>query len=355
MLAYVLTKSVELLERGRRYQEATEVLQELLAQDVYLPQYRGKWYERLALDLDQHLKRPGDSLKSIWTALDDPRVHPPKKMLLCQRVEKVCSSKKHEKALGSELARFSKRPDWTTPATYVNVKVTIQGQQVDKDSSTGMKSLFVYSDASGGGTVGVGSVEEYSLEWFRANEGFTDGLHSEGTSVGTLYTLLFWSAIYDVRVEDAFRTPFQRCPLDHGSDCFYDNRRTAVDKRLDEIEAYSDDELRDYLKERWESACELESLVNWKCFASWEQVAGLALCFERKQLRAICERLVKNFRHTRSGFPDLTLWNAEEGRVKVKREYQYEINNVRIYNAFVCRLLKLRVLAIDCQRSRSSG
>ena len=32
------------------------------------------------------------------------------------------------------------------------------------------------------------------------------------------------------------------------------------------------------------------------------------------------ERLVKNPRHTRSGFPDLTLWNPQTGALKVPRQ-----------------------------------
>ena len=38
-------------------------------------------------------------------------------------------------------------------------------------------------------------------------------------------------------------------------------------------------------------------------------------CFTPRQLHGICERLVKHHRHTRSGFPDLTVWDPASKRV----------------------------------------
>lgn len=39
-------------------QEAVEELRSLLLQSVYCPDSRGRWWDRLALNLHQHLKRP---------------------------------------------------------------------------------------------------------------------------------------------------------------------------------------------------------------------------------------------------------------------------------------------------------
>lgn len=39
-------------------QEAVQELQDLLSQKVYCPDSRGRWWDRLALNLHQHLKRP---------------------------------------------------------------------------------------------------------------------------------------------------------------------------------------------------------------------------------------------------------------------------------------------------------
>ena len=42
---------------------------------------------------------------------------------------------------------------------------------------------------------------------------------------------------------------------------------------------------------------------------------GLVSCFTPRQLHGVCERLVKHHRHTRSGFPDLTVWDPAAKRV----------------------------------------
>lgn len=55
--AYAMTKAVEALKKDKdRLPECVTILQELLYQDVYLPHYRGKWYEELALILQVRLK-----------------------------------------------------------------------------------------------------------------------------------------------------------------------------------------------------------------------------------------------------------------------------------------------------------
>lgn len=80
----ILSRGVEVLQRLRQYevlvlyycpppistthssygcsllllQEAVEELRSLLGQSVFCPDSRGRWWDRLALNLHQHLKRP---------------------------------------------------------------------------------------------------------------------------------------------------------------------------------------------------------------------------------------------------------------------------------------------------------
>ena len=49
-------QGVEILQRLKKYKEAVKLLEELLSQVAYCPEYRGHWYDRLALNLDAHLK-----------------------------------------------------------------------------------------------------------------------------------------------------------------------------------------------------------------------------------------------------------------------------------------------------------
>ena len=53
----ILSNCVEHLERCRRYEHANELLEILLSQSAYCINSRGRWWERLALNLDQHLKK----------------------------------------------------------------------------------------------------------------------------------------------------------------------------------------------------------------------------------------------------------------------------------------------------------
>ena len=56
------SKGVELLQRDRQYQEAVIILRRLLGQNEFCVSRRGWWWERLALNLDQHLKKPSEVL-----------------------------------------------------------------------------------------------------------------------------------------------------------------------------------------------------------------------------------------------------------------------------------------------------
>ena len=58
MYVRVLTYGVEVLQFVKRYKEAVNQLQQLIGQHIYQLDYRGRWYDRLALNLDYHLKQP---------------------------------------------------------------------------------------------------------------------------------------------------------------------------------------------------------------------------------------------------------------------------------------------------------
>ena len=104
-----------------------------ITQDLYLPDYHGLWHERLALDLDQHLKRPLLSLRSIRAGLGDPHVREARRLALCQRAEKIGAAKKNaaatatKKEIRAELEGLRESPNWADPAIDTP-KVVIQGQ-----------------------------------------------------------------------------------------------------------------------------------------------------------------------------------------------------------------------------------
>lgn len=65
----ILTCGIEVLQFLKRYSEAVKQLEQLIGQNVYQLEYRGRWYDRLALNLDFHLKRPMQVLPHWFTSL----------------------------------------------------------------------------------------------------------------------------------------------------------------------------------------------------------------------------------------------------------------------------------------------
>jgi Fanconi-associated nuclease 1 len=106
-------------------------------------------------------------------------------------------------------------------------------------------------------------------------------------------------------------------PLDIDSDDFYLNRKEAIDAHLKAIEVWSDGDLREFLVDRWNENYGSVSGVSWELFRSFDHFFGLVTCFKRCQLRGMVERVLKKHRHTRSGFPDLTVWNPASRSVKI--------------------------------------
>jgi len=229
-------------------------------------------------------------------------------------------------------------PNWADPGIDTP-KVVIQGQMFDKDGIPGAKTVF-YSAANNI----CGSVEEFALEHFRSASELPEGLHAEGAVFNTICAVLFWEVFYDVVIPDAFRNPLQKMPLDHDTDDFYANRCEAIDARLLHIEGADDAELREMIRDRWEKSFGVTSMVNWELFRGWEHLSGLALCLTRPQLRGVLERLVKRHRHTRSGFPDLTMWNPDKKTLKI---VEVKSPNDRLSNKQILWIEHLRGLGVD--------
>jgi Fanconi-associated nuclease 1 len=62
----------------------------------------------------------------------------------------------------------------------------------------------------------------------------------------------------------------------------------------------------------WEQNHGQSSLVSWDRFRDLESIGGLVQCIPPPVLAAISQRLLQNYRHYRSGFPDLTIWNPQQ-------------------------------------------
>ncbi|POI23384.1 hypothetical protein CIB84_012868, partial [Bambusicola thoracicus] len=73
-------------------QAAVQELQTLLAQDVYCTDSRGRWWDRLALNLHQHLKNTKQAVDCIRSGLADPFVRTGHRLALYLRAQRIRDS-----------------------------------------------------------------------------------------------------------------------------------------------------------------------------------------------------------------------------------------------------------------------
>ncbi|XP_070687037.1 fanconi-associated nuclease 1 [Pempheris klunzingeri] len=309
----ILSRGVEILQRLRRYEEAVEVLQSLLLQTVYCPDSRGRWWDRLALNLHQHLKKPEQAICAIRDGLSDSLVRTGHKLSLHQRAVRMkesASFKKHRLLL----------KDLPTIQVQDVRHVTIRGQLFPTEGGMG-KSRFLIpaneeGDESANATV-ICSVEELSLAHYR-QQGFDQGIHGEGSTFSTLFALLLWDIVFIEGIPDVFRNPYQTCPLDLYTDCFYENRKEAIDSRVQLLRESPVETLCDMLEDVWTSQeGKVCSLVSWERFSSLQQAQSLVSCMGGAFLGGVIARMSKDYRHCRAGLPDLVVWNTSSNSYKL--------------------------------------
>ncbi|XP_053437947.1 fanconi-associated nuclease 1 [Nycticebus coucang] len=305
----ILSRSVEILQRVHMYEEAVEELESLLSQRTYCPDSRGRWWDRLALNLHQHLKRLEPAIKCILDGLADPEVRTGHRLSLYQRAVRLrespsCKKYKH---------LFHQLPEITVKDVR---HVTITGRLCPQ---RGMgKSVFVLeAGAATAPTTVLCSVEELALAYYRRS-GFDQGIHGEGSTFCTLYGLLLWDVIFMDGIPDVFRNAYQAFPLDLCTDGFFTRRALALEARLQLIHDAPAESLRAWVAATWQAQeGRAASLVSWDRFASLQQAQDLVSCLGGPVLSGICRRLAADFRHCRGGLPDLVVWSSQSPRFKL--------------------------------------
>ncbi|KAL6056383.1 hypothetical protein STEG23_016541 [Scotinomys teguina] len=308
----IFSRAVEVLERLRMYEEAVEELENLLSQKIYCPDSRGRWWDRLALNLHQHLKRLEAAIRCISEGLADPHVRTGHRLALYQRAVRLRESPrcKKYKHLLSQLPEIS----------VGDVKhVTITGRLCPQHGMG--KSVFVIEagDTTNPTTI-LCSVEELALDYYRQN-GFDQGIHGEGSTFSTLCGLLLWDIIFMGGIPDVFRNAYQASPLDLYTDSFFSSREQALEARLQQIHSAPAESLQAWVAEAWQAQQgRVTSLVSWDRFGSLQQAQDLVSCLGGPVLSGVCRRLTADFRHCRGGLPDLVVWNSRSRHCKVSRE-----------------------------------
>nr|XP_035159522.2 fanconi-associated nuclease 1 isoform X3 [Callithrix jacchus] len=304
----ILCRSVEILQRLHMYEEAVRELESLLSQRIYCPDSRGRWWDRLALNLHQHLKRLEPAIKCITEGLADPEVRTGHRLSLYQRAVRLRESPscKKYKHLLQQLPEMAVQ----------DVKhVTITGRLCPQHGMG--KSVFVMeAGETADPTTVLCSVEELALAHYRRN-GFDQGIHGEGSTFSTLYGLLLWDIIFMDGIPDVFRNACQAFPLDLCTDSFFTSRGPALEARLQLIHDAPVESLRAWVAATWQDQeGRVASLVSWDRFTSLEQAQDLVSCLGGRVLSGVCRRLAADFRHCRGGLPDLVVWNTPSHRCK---------------------------------------
>ncbi|NXU12906.1 FAN1 nuclease, partial [Pardalotus punctatus] len=311
----ILSQGVEILQRLHKYKEAVQQLQSLLAQDMYCADSRGRWWDRLALNLHQHLKNTKKAIGCIRRGLADPAVRTGHRLSLCQRALRIRDSPscKQFRGLLQDLPVLT-----VEDVTHV----TISGKMCPQ---TGMaKSVFLMEDigdGEGGKDCSVStvmcSVEELALTHYRRN-GFDQGIHGEGSTFITLYGILMWDIIFMDDVPDVFRNSYQTSPLDLYTDSFYENRRAVIEARLQQLHTASSETLAELVADIWTTQeGKAAALVNWGRFISLQQVQSLVSCLGGAFLSGVFRRLSRDLRHCRGGLPDLLVWRSHSQHFKL--------------------------------------
>lgn len=302
-------KGLEQTEKPPFSEEAVRELESLLSQRIYCPDSRGRWWDRLALNLHQHLKRLEPTIKCITEGLADPEVRTGHRLSLYQRAVRLRESPSCKKF----RRLFQQLPEMAVQ----DVKhVTIMGRLCPQ---RGMgKSVFVMEagEAADPTTV-LCSVEELALAHYRRS-GFDQGIHGEGSTFSTLCGLLLWDIIFMDGIPDVFRNACQAFPLDLCTDSFFASRRPALEARLQLIHDAPAESLRAWVAATWqEQEGRVASLVSWDRFTSLQQAQDLVSCLGGPVLSGVCRRLAADFRHCRGGLPDLVVWNSQSHRFKL--------------------------------------
>ncbi|NWI28794.1 FAN1 nuclease, partial [Sula dactylatra] len=312
----ILSQGVEILQRLHMYKEAVQELQTLLSQDVYCTDSRGRWWDRLALNLHQHLKNTKKAIDCIRKGLADPFVRTGHRLSLYQRAIRIRDSPscKQFRCLFHDLPVIT-----VEDVTHV----TIKGKMCPQ---VGMgKSVFLMEDIGdheeGGEDLSVStvmcSVEELALTHYRQN-GFDQGIHGEGSTFITLYGILMWDIIFMDGIPDVFRNSYQMFPLDLYTDSFYENRRDVIEARLQQLHTASSETLAKLIADIWTTQeGKAAALVSWGRFISLQQVQSLVSCLGGMFLSGVFRRLSKDLRHCRGGLPDLVVWRTHTNHFKL--------------------------------------
>lgn len=251
-------KCVDLLERQRNYQEAIALLELLLSQKFFLSSGRGQKWERLVLDHERHTKDFNGAFLLTVEALRDPYLRGGHRLNILQRHTRLLKSAKVDACHKKDVDVETFKESISEPC-----EETIKANMF-LESSAKNRAVFLSSSTNGDK---LSHVEQHVITHYKQC-GYPSGVHGEGSTVTSLFVLLFWDIIF-MDVPNVFQTALQNSPLDMFSDSFYTSRATHLDTRIQFVYVATEQQLRDTITSTWKRhhnshvAC-----VDWSLFTS---------------------------------------------------------------------------------------
>jgi Fanconi-associated nuclease 1 len=277
--------------RLKRYEDCVRILEGLLSQSLFLRTKRGHWFDELAKILHCHVDK-SRSKQVCFEALTDSFVATHHRASIVNRLKRLCKNHKLPVSIQSVLG------DEPFPSR------TIEGIRIPSGQSRVIMK----------GEDGEVSVEQFALEHF-ARENW-NGLHTENSTVTTMFGLLFWDILFDDTIPGVFHSPFQVRPLDLYTEYFYIARQDKIEKRLIEIEQGRATEIIETISSSYRSANTCGYGVNWKRFTDL-QIMQIAECMGGTVLARICECFARSVWAHTGGVPDLCLWKPGTKQFKL--------------------------------------
>ena len=154
------------------------------------------------------------------------------------------------------------------------------------------------------------SVEMVVANEYNAKAGETCCHYVENTLFNAVFGLLFWEVIF-APLPGAFFNPFQYRPSDFYAPDFYHRRRDMIDQVWSSMQ--DNDAMGEIVRQRWRQKQGLMNpLVHWS-YLEPELIERALERIEFAHWRAIFERMLRDLRNNRTGFPDLVHFPAEGG------------------------------------------
>ncbi|EPX74311.1 VRR-NUC nuclease associated domain-containing protein [Schizosaccharomyces octosporus yFS286] len=297
---YLVHKGTNILGKLRLVELEIEVLDTLLAQNIYLTGKRGFWYNRKAL-LEGNYKTSDVSMLRTWQhralctcvhGVEDKNTHMKYQFVLQRRLLRL------EKVL---MTPETDRHDFSYNFQNKPSNITIFGKRKDLADKSQQRTLWLTSKGT------VLTVEQFAAEYY-ISLGWS-AVHSESSIFLTLFALVFWDILF-MDVPGVFQSAFQSAPLDLPTDLFFSAREYAIRERLLEVEyGYAEK----YIKEVYTRESENQPVcIGLQWSYSLEMLLSVTHCIPGKGLASIFHAMAQDYKNASSGMPDLCLWNAEK-------------------------------------------